>query len=977
MRWSWLGGAVACLCALAADGRAGGLRSHAVAVGVTARGEAPPDRPSAERPLHEVVDDLLSRASRVMEGSLANDADFLRRVSLDLLGMPPTSDEVRSFLSDDDPEKREHVVDRALNDPRFARHVATLLSVMLLERRTSRFIAAEEWERYLWRAIRRNRPLNEVISEVLSADGTDEATRAAAQFYIAREGDPHLITRDVGRIIFGRDMECAQCHDHPLIEDYLQRDYHALLAVFKSGTLITKKVGDKEVAFYGERVGKDDVYESVFIDGKHVTGPRLPGEAVFEEPLRLPGADREVRSEHADVPKPVVSRRGMLARAATDGANRAFNENLANRLWAHMMGRGLVHPVDLHYPANPPTHPELLRVLGEQLAAMKFNVRIFLREIALTQAYQRSIDPPQPSEHIAVRAETLQRGLVARMDQGKTIFDASAAEYESAREPFEEIEMRLLPAVEDFAAKRTAMGAAVQKYEEAKSTETEIAGKLALQSEALVALRDARDKAALALEKLSQDETLAAAAKTIGERADALAREMESLQKHLKEKHAAVEPLTAEKAAATEAAQAAIEVLAPLKQETRGLEEVCVAARERMMDDFAAYWRCKQQCEQLDTVAAWNRSRRELAEARAEVAAHRASLQERVRESSECLQAVEKLSARVALTKTQLEAASALLREIEGRVASIDDLTNKLAAALSTVDEVNSSLTSGDSLDAAATHIESTIADLRLQQTAESERYETARTSVEAARERLASQEREVDQAKAELAALETGVQTVRSVVADAQSRASDLAAATDEKWRTLTETWSAEGAIRPLVHLSPEQLCWGMLQATGVYERTWQQQAAELDKERPLDKDARVSPFVWLARDRAIEERTYEKLKENVRQFVRIYGVGAGQPQVEFFASAEQALFVSNGSAVNGWTAPGGDNVTARMLRAKEPADVAEELYLGVLSRLPSDEEIAAVAAYMDERPEDQREAAARELVWGLLTSAEFRFNH
>ena len=91
---------------------------------------------------------------------------------------------------------------------------------------------------------------------------------------------------------------------------------------------------------------------------------------------------------------PRHSRRAKLARLATGGGNRAFNENIANRLWAVMMGRGLVHPVDLHHPANPPSHPELLRLLGDEIVALKFDVKAFLRELALTRAYQRAIDLP-------------------------------------------------------------------------------------------------------------------------------------------------------------------------------------------------------------------------------------------------------------------------------------------------------------------------------------------------------------------------------------------------------------------------------------------------------------------------------------------------------------------------------------------------------------------------------------------------------
>ena len=91
---------------------------------------------------------------------------------------------------------------------------------------------------------------------------------------------------------------------------------------------------------------------------------------------------------------PRYSRRAMLASLATGGGIGVFNENVANRLWAMMMGRGLVHPLDLHHPSNPPSHPELMTLLGEEIAALKFDVEPFLRELALTRAYQSAIDLP-------------------------------------------------------------------------------------------------------------------------------------------------------------------------------------------------------------------------------------------------------------------------------------------------------------------------------------------------------------------------------------------------------------------------------------------------------------------------------------------------------------------------------------------------------------------------------------------------------
>ena len=103
----------------------------------------------------------------------------------------------------------------------------------------------------------------------------------------------------------------------------------------------------------------------------------MPDGVVIDEPFLLPGEEYEVPPADNVKSVPKFSRRAKLAELATNGSNQAFNRNIVNRLWAHMFGRGLVHPLDLHHPDNPPTNPELLRVLAERFAAMNFDIRSF------------------------------------------------------------------------------------------------------------------------------------------------------------------------------------------------------------------------------------------------------------------------------------------------------------------------------------------------------------------------------------------------------------------------------------------------------------------------------------------------------------------------------------------------------------------------------------------------------------------------
>ena len=124
------------------------------------------------------------------------------------------------------------------------------------------------------------------------------------------------------------------------------------------------------------------------------------------------------------------------------------------------------------------------------------------------------------------------------------------------------------------------------------------------------------------------------------------------------------------------------------------------------------------------------------------------------------------------------------------------------------------------------------------------------------------------------------------------------------------------------------------------------------------------------------MEQRTYDKLKGNLGTFIQFYGAGAGQPQADFFATADQALYAANAGSVTSWCAQVGGNVTDRVVTQADAKLAAEELYLGVLTRLPTEAETAAVADILTKRAAD-KPVAAQELVWGLVNSAEFRFNH
>jgi hypothetical protein len=347
---------------------------------------------SAAEPLHRRIDALIAAGSLESPAPPAPDGEFLRRATLDLNGTVPTAAEARAFLGDRSPDKRAKRIDALLARPAYARRMAQVFDVVFTERRPDAKVPRAAWEAYLRESFAANKPYDRLAREILSADGADPKTRAAAKFYLDRDVEPNLVTRDVGRVFLGRDLRCAQCHDHPTITDYKQDQYYGILA-FLARSYPFPNAGDAN-ATVGEKADGDTTFSSVFDNAKALktTNPRLPGGDAVPDPKPGPGKEYTVKPTAKDRGVPAYSRREQLARRITESP--LFARTAANRLWALMLGRGLVHPVDLDTAENPPSHPALLDLLTAEFAAHNLDVKYLLREIALSETYQRSSAAP-------------------------------------------------------------------------------------------------------------------------------------------------------------------------------------------------------------------------------------------------------------------------------------------------------------------------------------------------------------------------------------------------------------------------------------------------------------------------------------------------------------------------------------------------------------------------------------------------------
>ena len=334
---------------------------------------------------------------------LCSDAEFLRRVTLDLTATIPSSEATRRFLADTTASgtKRARLIDRLLASPAYARRMQYLLDWILMERRASENVPSAAWQAYLRQAAVENRPWDQLAHEILvEGGGGDSNTRPRARFYLDRDFDVTVVTRDVGRIFMGKDLECAQCHNHPVVDAYLQRHYYGLKAFLDRSYVFTDPKSKKKSL--GEKAEGDVTFTSAFDDTKGKTSPRILDLAEIIDP---DGSNKEYVTKPGKsaggVPR--YSRRRQLGIAVTAEQNRAFRLNIANRLWAAMMGRGLVEPLDLAHAANPPSHPELLDLLGDQLHDHGYDMKWFLGQLARTRTYQRSSLTRDASAQVALK----------------------------------------------------------------------------------------------------------------------------------------------------------------------------------------------------------------------------------------------------------------------------------------------------------------------------------------------------------------------------------------------------------------------------------------------------------------------------------------------------------------------------------------------------------------------------------------------
>jgi hypothetical protein len=535
---------------------------------------------TAQRPLHARIDALVENSAIGPLAPRSTDADFVRRIYLDLTGVIPTADQAREFVADPSTTKREQLIDQLLASPAFNRHLTITLDVMLMERKPEKAVKQPEWESFLFHWLADEKPLDALFQELIASDGAEEKRRAASRFVMDRDAEPNLVTRDIGRLALGMDLQCCQCHDHPLIDDYFQADYYSLFAFVHRTSLFTD--AKTKLVSLTEKAEGEASFKSVFTGAANDRAlPRLPkGAVLFVEPRFRLGDEYQVKPDKSARGVPKFSRRETLAKMLP--ASLEFSRNLANRLWAIMLGRGLVHPLDFHHAANPPSNPLLLTLLADELAAGHFNVRPFMREIALTRTYQRSFDAPQSDvvnlADVAARLESL-KGHQAVQQQ---LIQPLKAELAAAQKAFQTIESENESCLAEIAKREQAV------TESRQSLDKTLSDRKAAE-ETLGKLKAARTTVAAAAQKLNDaaqlpgGSPLAETVNAIRPVEDKLHASIAAADKQLAEEAAKEQTLTMQLAEAESAVAIAVAARPNLDQ-LRKLEQKQLAAQHKLSD---------------------------------------------------------------------------------------------------------------------------------------------------------------------------------------------------------------------------------------------------------------------------------------------------------------------------------------------------------------------------------------------------------
>lgn len=300
---------------------------------------------------------------RISPSELCTDEVFVRRAYLDVIGLPPTSEEYGRFMTAAEPEKRAKLVDELLGRKEFSELWVNKWAEVLQVKSSNDVSYKAMFLYYNWlvEKLSKNMPMDQMVQELLGANG-GTFKNPSTNFYQSTKINLEL-TENVAQIFMGMRIQCAQCHNHPF-DRWTQDDYYGFAAFFS-------QIGRKQAEDQRETI----IFNSGGGEVKHPVGGRRMA------PKFLGGTAPEVAGK---------DRRVILAKWLASPENPWFATSFANRVWAHFFGSGIVEPVDDFRVSNPATNPELLAELGKRFTDSKYDLKSLVREICNSRTYQRS-----------------------------------------------------------------------------------------------------------------------------------------------------------------------------------------------------------------------------------------------------------------------------------------------------------------------------------------------------------------------------------------------------------------------------------------------------------------------------------------------------------------------------------------------------------------------------------------------------------
>ena len=326
------------------------------------------------------LDALMTRLwteNQILPVSEASPEELLRRATLDLVGRTPTVTEVRDYLKDTSPNRYENLVERLLNSPDHASHLAARFRSFLIPEGIdlTNFGGIEAFEKWLADQFSSGQSYDQTVQQLLLAEGR-LVKSGPLLFYSATRLEPEQLAGRTARVFLGMRLECAQCHNHPF-EPWTQQDFWGFAAFFGR---ISRPQGKLETVSTVMQVRDVNRGEVTLPESKDPVAPKF--------------LNAESHVESAET----VARRRLLTQWLTGKDNPYFARATANRVWSMLFGKGIVNPVDDFGVGNPPLSAEMLDLLAGQFMESNFNLKELFRTIALSQAYRLSSGANDASE---------------------------------------------------------------------------------------------------------------------------------------------------------------------------------------------------------------------------------------------------------------------------------------------------------------------------------------------------------------------------------------------------------------------------------------------------------------------------------------------------------------------------------------------------------------------------------------------------